>query len=584
MRRGALAAAAALLLAAPTVAALSGWDVKVEGARPVPAIGAGAVDLSAVELADGNLLFAYAAPSPSGGALVAVVTDGDGSLLQGPLAIAETGSTALEFSVAPQGDHGAAVVWVAGSTPSLSLFDGSSFSTVATDAFPGVQVTSCQVAAPADRLVLACDSVALPPVRPFPQVVLAQIAVNGSLLAPVVAVSATPPAPSFLRGLTVDGLGTSWVAFQSPSRRDVNHVDLALAALDAAGNATTPPTVLLPDALPADVVELAPSPLSDGAVWVAFAQSGAPTGNSTLHLESWRPGESVARFAATFEGGALRAVDTAFLHGQGPGGSVGALAWLEADPLNASGPSASARLRLVLLDENLSALEPASAPLGDFSPGARFVGSGSSLVDGPSPATLHRIAIAPPSAGLPAHDLTAVALAIFAGTGAATLTLAGLSDRFKWALLAAVWPLYVVRDRILVDNLRRGAILQVVSETPGIHFKDLAIRTGISQGALRHHLRVLDDFGFVSMSFGRRSLTVYPTGENPIRQAPFREIRAQILREVRIAPGITHAELARRVGVRWNTLSYHMDALREAKKVRLWRRTQVRRYYPVDEA
>ncbi len=580
LRLGAVAAALTLLLAAPSASAASGWTVTLEAARPVPGIGPRATELAAVELADGNLLFVTPTSSASGGALSAVLTDVNGALLQGPTTVAETGTTSLQFSLAPRGDQGATVVWVAGSSPAIALFDGSGFSSFATTAFQGFQVYACKAAAPRGPIVLACDSTPLGPGPATRQVRLAQLAPDGSLLAPLVTLSIGPATGSSLRALTLDSQDTSWVAFQSPSPVNATREDLAFAALDAGGSLATPPTLLLPDTEALDAIALSPAPVGDGTLWVSFAETGTPSKNATVHLQSWRSGERTARAAASFESAATRTLDTASLHGKDPSGEVGAFAWLEAP-----GPAAPARLRVVTLDSNLSALDPVSGPLGAFSGGARFVGLLPAVLDGPFPPSLQRITIAPPLAVLPAQALTPVLLALAAVSGASTLALAGLSDRFKWALLASLWPLYAVlrRDRILVDNMRRGAILQVVTESPGIHFKDLALRTGISQGALRHHLGVLEEFGFISRSFGRRSLTIYPEGKNPIREEPFRRMRAQILREIRAAPGLTHAELARRVGVKWSTLSYHMEALRAEKQVRLWRRAQVRRYYPLDK-
>lgn len=583
LRLGALAIAAALLGALPAAAALAGWSAALESPWDVPGVSASADQISALALADGNLLFLYSAPGPTGEALVAVLTDSQGGLLQGPTTIAEPVAPVLEFSLAPRGGHGAAIAWVAGSTPALTLFDGSAFSSLPTDAFGPFRVNSCKVAAASDRLVFACEAVPLAPLPPVAQVQVAQVAPDGSLLAPLVALSTGPATESFLRALALDGQGTSWVAFQSPSAANVSRVDFALAAIDPAGALATPPAVLLPDTEPLDSTVLAPSPLGDAALWVSFAEAGTPSKNATVHLQSWRSGERTARAAASFEAGAPRILDAASFQGPGPSARVGAFAWLEDQGIaSPPGPGRLASLRVVALDGNLSALDPVSAPLGAFSGGARFVGAGPAVVDGPSKPLLQRIAIAPPSSPLPAQDLARVVVALAGISGASTLALAALSDRFKWALLAALWPLYVIRDRVVVDNIRRGAILQVVTESPGIHFKALALRTGISQGALRHHLGVLEEFGFISRSFGRRSLTIYPTGQNPIRQEPFREIRAQILKEVRSAPGITHAELARRVDVKWSTLSYHMEEMRALKQVRLWRRRQVRRYYPAN--
>src|SRR6185295_11143478 len=120
---------------------------------------------------------------------------------------------------------------------------------------------------------------------------------------------------------------------------------------------------------------------------------------------------------------------------------------------------------------------------------------------------------------------------------------------------------------VLLDNLRRGAIVQVVNDTPGIRFTELSRRTGIASGVLRHHVSVLEDFGFISRDLNRHTLRFYPAGKNPIREEPFREIREQIVQEIRKAPGVSHAELARRVGVKWTTLLYHAELLEEAGQV-----------------
>ena len=126
-----------------------------------------------------------------------------------------------------------------------------------------------------------------------------------------------------------------------------------------------------------------------------------------------------------------------------------------------------------------------------------------------------------------------------------------------------------IRDDELLRNPSRRLLRDLVAENPGIHHQELVRRLGKGKGGAEHHLRKLVDGGvlvsrqspgytcyWVAGGATRASVAAAPALKSPVAQGIVR-LRLQ-------SPGISSAAMARALGVRPATISYHVERLRAA--------------------
>ncbi len=577
-------------LAAPLGAAAdSGISISLGAATPAASPAGGVVDASGVTLSDGRTLLTYWHPVAAGLALSASVVEASGAVVAAPVELNVSSNGVLPTALAKDGAGHAAVLWVDGTQAIVSYFDGSSFSALSALDLHGLDAATCLLGGAAAAFIVACDST--DPLVPGDAVqVRVGWLVPGSL-APSWPLALVPPTAqgNHLAALGLDGAGRAWVAYTTPTPASLGRVDLYLAALDQGGNVSLAPSALISATNKTVRVSIAASATNADGADVAFTEVENLEANVEVRVRQFStrtssppPPALLSSSPAVVDGLALvaRNVD---------GSNLLLVEWAEDRLADRDLTSGAAHPRPVLaaLAENLSILLPpaAQAPMAGQSAG--FVAGGGDLMEFGPPLLIHRVTVAvlsqgsPSSVPPPANSLLVVAVVIALAVGSGSVALASFSDRFKWALFVAVWPLYVAlrRDKALLDNMRRGAILQVVSESPGVRFTDLSRRTGISSGALRYHLSVLEEFGFVARAANRNAVRLYPAGKNPIHEEPFKAIRDQIIGEILKAPGLSHTELARKVGVKWSTLLYHAEILEETGAIQTKFEGRTRRYW-----
>lgn len=168
-----------------------------------------------------------------------------------------------------------------------------------------------------------------------------------------------------------------------------------------------------------------------------------------------------------------------------------------------------------------------------------------------------------------AGEAHSAALPGLSGVGVAGVTLLAMLA----AVLAHAGYLTVLYSRLrqsdLLDNAARRRIYDLVQEKPGIHFKAVASALGIGRGATMYHLRVLERGGLLTRVSLRGWRRYYLTGT-----VPHRELRGKAVLEspsartvyeaVRREPGLTVAELARRVEVSRPAAHKAVERLRAA--------------------
>lgn len=160
----------------------------------------------------------------------------------------------------------------------------------------------------------------------------------------------------------------------------------------------------------------------------------------------------------------------------------------------------------------------------------------------------------------------ALAAAGLSGLGAAAW-IAGLHRRIILPLV----PLWTrLSPHTITRHPARRRILEAIRKTPGITTVELVLETGINEGTLLYHLRVLDKASFVrSLKLGRE-LVWFEPGSTPMPQDPARLValhapgRRIMVEAISRAPGLTQAELSRRLGLSKATTHYHLQELAAA--------------------
>ena len=131
------------------------------------------------------------------------------------------------------------------------------------------------------------------------------------------------------------------------------------------------------------------------------------------------------------------------------------------------------------------------------------------------------------------------------------------------------------RLSLLLHPLRRR-IYEVVCESPGIHFFQLASELTTAQGTLTWHLRQLENDGLLrSTKFGGKRI-FYPRLLSRVESAKaFAALRSktaqEIFRLVINTPGMNQQELAEAVGIHHDTVRYHLTRFEKVGLVERYR-------------
>ena len=124
-----------------------------------------------------------------------------------------------------------------------------------------------------------------------------------------------------------------------------------------------------------------------------------------------------------------------------------------------------------------------------------------------------------------------------------------------------------IESHRVLDNPTRRRLLERIEAEPGVHHGELVRMLGKGQGATEHHLRHLERAGLIKRlkctgytcyfpkSSGRQEMAAAPLLKSPVARA--------IVEAARAEPGVTGAELARRLRVSGPTVHYHVQRLKQ---------------------
>lgn len=136
------------------------------------------------------------------------------------------------------------------------------------------------------------------------------------------------------------------------------------------------------------------------------------------------------------------------------------------------------------------------------------------------------------------------------------------------ALLLPSWALYRrVRQARALDNVHRKAIHDRVLAEPGVTPSELQQLTGLHYTTCQHHLRILQELGFVEVQRIGGLLRCfenhrrYGTVEKRLAVAARTPTACAMLETILRKPGVTPAEVARAVGIARSSAKHHVDRL-----------------------
>jgi predicted transcriptional regulator len=201
------------------------------------------------------------------------------------------------------------------------------------------------------------------------------------------------------------------------------------------------------------------------------------------------------------------------------------------------------------------------------------------------------IAQAPGAATPPVHAATTFASFVpsaeqGAGVAAAAATVGLLY--YLWPLAKGALGLFSrLKQPEVLSHPSRQQLLQLIESQPGIHFKEMARRTGLPNGSLVHHLETLRRSGQV-VARPSGGYTLYflgahvPAGSAEAASALKADGARKILDVVRSQPGLSSADVAARTGLQPSTVTYHVQRLQSAGLLMGLRDGRAVRLHPVE--
>ena len=171
--------------------------------------------------------------------------------------------------------------------------------------------------------------------------------------------------------------------------------------------------------------------------------------------------------------------------------------------------------------------------------------------------------------------------ALLAAFGGAASTETARYGLFKFL----VFPLYSrIRKEDVLDHFVRGQIYGYIRANPGVHFNLLRASLRVNNGTLAHHLRTLEVQGFVKSRRDRMLKRFYAMDVNIPNDEGIRlsDLQAQILDMVSDRSGSTQAEIAQRLNVSQQAISYNLRMMSREGMIAVERTGREHKYYAAE--
>lgn len=144
------------------------------------------------------------------------------------------------------------------------------------------------------------------------------------------------------------------------------------------------------------------------------------------------------------------------------------------------------------------------------------------------------------------------------------------TEEYRSYLLNRFLPLNKGPHRLsmeqVLENETRGGIIDIILETPGVHFNQLLRQMSISAGTLAWHLDILETFKIIKKERVGQYLVYFSyLDANPLENMDFKLQKSQttleIVRLIRENPGIYQNQLAKKLKLNHKTVKYHLNKL-----------------------
>lgn len=220
---------------------------------------------------------------------------------------------------------------------------------------------------------------------------------------------------------------------------------------------------------------------------------------------------------------------------------------------------------------------PADAALGSEA----FVKvSGASRADPSRSAAVTAYVVVGEPRGFPGGALwTAGALAVLTTGGLAVVAWSNENARFR--LVALALPLFSrLERRDVLGHETRGRIHDWIQQSPGVHYAHLKRSLGLTNGTLTHHLLVLERQELISAQRDGMHKRFFPRGPRTTASPILSAGQQSVLEAVSQTPGLTQQDLAWRLSLSKQLVSYHVRTLETRGLVYVERVGRETRCYP----
>ena len=151
------------------------------------------------------------------------------------------------------------------------------------------------------------------------------------------------------------------------------------------------------------------------------------------------------------------------------------------------------------------------------------------------------------------------------------------------AFKAIIFPLYSrLKKEEVLDHFVRGQIYGYIVSHPGQHYNSMRADLKVTNGTLAHHLRTLEMMGFIKSYREGVFKRFYPIEVSVPqgRGVKLSDLQAHILEMIRGGSGPTQSDIASRLEVTQQTVSYNIRTLSREGAIRMEKDGRNTRYYP----
>jgi predicted transcriptional regulator len=165
---------------------------------------------------------------------------------------------------------------------------------------------------------------------------------------------------------------------------------------------------------------------------------------------------------------------------------------------------------------------------------------------------------------------------IVAAAGAVGIfAVVGSSEVGKYKFISFVGPLYTkLKSEEILDHYTRGKIHGYILANPGDHYNSIKKALEVSNGSFAYHLRVLEREGLIKSKRDGLYKRFYPYSAKIPQDngKKLNDTQRIIIEKIRTQPGISQKDIALLLGVKPQTVNYHINKLIMAGFVLIERR------------